>query len=109
MKYVYLLLAIIFEVFATSSLQASQQFTKLVPSILVVIGYGFAFFFLSQCLRTMELGIAYALWSGLGIVLISAIGVVVYKQSLDLPAILGMALILGGVVVINVFSKTAVH
>jgi small multidrug resistance pump len=109
MKYGYLLIAIVAEVIATSALKASDQFTRLVPSILVIAGYGSAFYFLSLVLETIPLGITYALWSGLGIVLVAVSGAVLYKQVPDLPAIFGMGLILAGVVVINLFSKTVSH
>lgn len=105
--YLYLVIAIIAEIVATSSLKASEQFTKLWPSVLVVIGYLTAFYFLSLTLKRMDIGIVYALWSGIGIVLVSLVGVFLYKQKLDLAAILGMALIIAGVVVINLFSKNA--
>lgn len=107
--YGYLAVAIIAEVIATSALRASNGFTVLVPSLLVAIGYVVAFYFLSLTLKTMPVGIAYAIWSGLGIVAVSIIAFVIYKQALDLPALIGMGLILAGVLVINLFSKTAGH
>ncbi|GAB2662791.1 multidrug transporter [Vibrio panuliri] len=107
MGYLYLSIAIIAEVIATGALKYSQEFTKLVPSIVVVVGYGIAFYFLSLVLKTIPVGIAYAIWSGLGVVLISLVGVVLFKQKLDWPAIAGMALIVSGVVVINVFSSAS--
>lgn len=109
MSYVYLMIAIIGEVIATSALKASEQFTRLWPSVLVVAGYGCAFFFLSLVLQAIPVGIAYAIWSGLGIVLVAIAAAVIYGQVPDLPAILGMALITAGVVVMNVFSKTVSH
>ncbi|HEY4202926.1 MAG TPA: multidrug efflux SMR transporter [Devosiaceae bacterium] len=109
MAYVYLLIAICAEVIATSALKASNSFTVLWPSVLVAIGYVVAFFFLSLTLRTMQVGVAYAIWSGLGIIAVSVIAFIVYKQVLDAPAIIGMVLILAGVLVINLFSKTAGH
>lgn len=105
MTYLYLVIAIIAEVVGTSALKAANGFTNLVPSIIVVAGYAAAFYFLSLTLRTLPIGIAYAIWSGLGIVLISIAGWFVYKQALDAPALLGMGLIVAGVIVINVFSK----
>lgn len=105
MAWVYLTIAIIFEVFATSSLKASEGFSKLVPSLMVVLGYSVAFFMLSLSLKTIPVGIAYAIWAGVGIVLIALIGWWVFGQALDLAAIIGMSLILAGVVVLNVFSK----
>ena len=104
--YLYLLLAIAAETLGTSALQASQQFTRAGPTVLVVLGYGTAFFFLGLTLKYMPVGVVYAIWSGLGIVLIALIGLVVFGQRLDLPAILGIALILAGVLVIHLFSRT---
>ena len=109
MIYVHLALAIVAEVIGTSALKASDGFTKLMPSLVVVVSYAIAFFFLSLAIRTMNVGVAYAIWSGLGIVLITAIGLFYFGQRLDLPAYLGLGLIVAGVVVINVFSKTVVH
>jgi small multidrug resistance pump len=106
MNYAYLLAAIMCEVIATSALKAADGFTRLGPSLVVVLGYGLAFFCLSLTLRTIPVGIAYALWSGIGIVLIALAGWVFYRQPLDWPAIIGMALIVAGVVVINLFSET---
>lgn len=109
MKYLFLFIAIVSEVIATSALKASDQFSRFWPSVLVVVGYASAFYFLSLTLKVLNMGIAYAIWSGIGIVLISIAGVVIYKQKLDTPAILGMALIVAGVLVINLFSKSAAH
>lgn len=109
MSYVYLALAIVFEVTGTLSLKASEGFSKLVPSVIVVLSYSGAFYFMSVVMKTLPMGIVYAVWSGLGIVLISTLGYFLFKQKLDLPAICGLALILAGVVVINVFSKSASH
>ena len=106
MAYIYLSIAIIAEVTATSALKASAEFTKLVPSTIVVMGYGVAFYFMTLVLRTIPIGITYAVWSGLGIVLVAIIGAMLYKQIPDIPAIIGMGLIVSGVVVIHVFSKT---
>lgn len=105
MGYAYLSIAIIAEVIATSALKASEEFTRLVPSILVIAGYGIAFYFLSLVLRTIPLGIAYAIWCGIGIALISIVGVVLYKQPLDWPAMIGIALIVAGVATINFYSR----
>ena len=102
-------IAIAVEVVATSALKASQEFTKLWPSLCVVIGYGISFYFMTISLRTIPLGVMYAIWSGVGIVAISIIGWIVYKQTLDLPAMIGVALIVLGVVVIHLFSRTVVH
>jgi small multidrug resistance pump len=102
-------LAIIAEVIATSALKASNEFTRLIPSLVVVVGYGIAFYFMTISLRVLPVGIMYAIWSGLGIVLISIIGWVFYKQALDVPAMIGMGLIISGVVVINVFSTSVSH
>lgn len=107
--YLLLGIAIVAEVIATSALRAAEGFTRLVPSIMVVIGYAVAFLCLSLTLKSIPVGIVYAIWSGLGIVLISIVAYFLYGQSLDLPAIIGMALILVGVVVLNLFSKSTVH
>lgn len=109
MTYLFLMVAIIAEVIATSALKASDSFTRLYPSIITVIGYMVAFYFLSLTLKTIPTGIAYAIWSGVGIILISLIGFFWFKQSLDLPAMIGLALIILGVIVINVFSKSVGH
>lgn len=107
--YVYLGIAIIAEVIATTALRAADGFTQLWPSLISIVGYVVAFYFLSLTLRTMPVGIAYAIWSGVGIVLISLAGWLLYKQLLDLPAVVGMGLIMAGVIVINLFSKSTVH
>jgi len=104
-----LALAILCEVVATSALKASEGFSRLVPSLVVVAGYGAAFYFLSLALRTIPVGVAYAVWSGVGIVLIAAIGWVLYAQKLDAMALFGMGLIIAGVIVVNVFSGSAGH
>jgi len=102
-------IAIIAEVIATTSLKASNEFTRFWPSVLVVIGYGTAFYFMAISLRVLPVGIMYAVWSGVGIVSISLLGWLLYRQTLDTPAMLGMGLIIAGVVVINVFSKSVAH
>lgn len=107
MNWLYLTIAILSEVVATSALKASAGFTRLYPSVLVVVGYGLAFYFLSLTLRTIPVGIAYAVWSGVGVVLVCLVGWVVYGQKLDLAAAAGIALIVAGVLVLNVFSKAA--
>ena len=109
MKWVYLLLAIVSEVVATSALKSSESFSRLWPSVLTVVGYGVAFYLLSLTLREMPVGIAYAIWSGVGIVLVSLAAVVLFGQKLDLPALIAMGLIVAGVIVINVCSKSVVH
>jgi small multidrug resistance pump len=109
MKWIFLSIAIIAEVIATSALKSAEGFTKLVPSVIVILGYGIAFYFLSLTLKTIPVGIAYAIWSGVGITLISMIGYFFYKQTLDLPAIIGILLIMAGVIVINLFSKSVSH
>jgi len=109
MGYLYLTLAIVAEVIATNALKASEEFTQLGPSIIVVLGYGAAFYFLSLVLKTIPIGITYAIWSGIGIVLVVIVAAFIFKQIPDIPAIIGMVLIVSGVVVINVFSKTTVH
>lgn len=101
-----LIVAIVFEVVGTSFLQASQQFTRLLPTAMMALCYAAAFYFLSISLKVIPVGIAYAIWSGLGIVLISAAGLIVFKQALDVPALIGLGLIVAGVVVVNVFSSS---
>ena len=109
MGWLYLIIAILFEVLATSSLKASNSFTELGPSVLVLVGYFSSFYFLSLTLRTIPLGIAYAVWSGVGVVLITLVGWFFYAQKLDVTAIFGIFLIATGVFVLNVFSKGAVN
>lgn len=109
MAYFYLALAIVAEMVATGALKASEEFTKFIPSMIVVIGYGVAFYFMTLVLRTIPIGITYAIWSGIGIVLIAILGVIFYKEIPDLPAIIGMGLIVAGVIVIHLFSKTISH
>lgn len=108
-QFIFLFLAIILEVVGTSGLKASAQFTKLVPSVITVIAYVCAFYFLGLTLKTLPVGIAYAIWSGVGVVLISLIGLLFFKQSLDLPAVVGLGLIIAGVIIINIFSKSVSH
>lgn len=109
MLYVYLAAAIVAEVIATSALKASEGFSNTLPSIVVVVGYGAAFWFLSLTLKSIPVGVAYAIWSGVGIVLITGVGWIAFKQQLDLPALLGMALIVAGVLVMQLFSKSVPH
>ena len=107
--WVALAIAIVAEVIGTTALKASNEFTRLWPSLIVVAGYGTAFYFMALSMRVLPVGIMYAIWSGMGIVLVSIIGWVVYRQALDVPAIIGMGLIIAGAIVINVFSKSVVH
>lgn len=107
--YLFLFMAIVAEIIATSTLKASEQFTRLWPSVVVIIGYAVSFYCLSQALRVLPVGIAYAIWSAVGIVLVSLVAFLVYRQHLDVPAVLGMGLIIAGVVVINLFSKSVPH
>ncbi len=109
MAYIFLAVAIIAEVTATSALKACEGFTRLIPSILVIVGYGVAFYCLTIVLQTIPVGITYAVWAGLGIILVAIVGMVYYKQVPDIPAIIGMGLIIAGVVVIYVFSKIITH
>lgn len=104
-----LLLAILAEVIATSALKASENFTRPLPSLLVVVGYSTAFFLLSITLKTLPIGVAYAIWSGVGTALVAVVGWLYYKQSLDLPAILGLTLIIAGTLILNLFSKVSAH
>jgi len=108
-SYLFLAVAIVAEVIATSALKASEGFTRLLPSVVVVVGYAVAFYCLSCTLRTMQVGVAYAVWSGVGIVLISGAGWVLYGQKLDTMALLGLSLIIAGVLIVNLLSKTTGH
>lgn len=108
-NFLFLLIAIVSEVIATSALKASNEFTKIIPSIITVVMYAVAFYFLSLTLRTIPVGIAYAIWSGIGIVLVTVVAIVAYGQKPDLPAVIGMAFIIVGVVIINLFSKMNAH
>ncbi|KRA76613.1 multidrug transporter [Lysobacter sp. Root667] len=105
----YLAVAILAEVVATSALKASEGFTRLGPSLIVATGYAIAFYFLSLVLKTVPVGVAYAIWSGVGVVLIALIGWLVLKQPLDLAGMIGIALIVAGVTVIQLFSRTGAH
>ncbi|MEZ5564015.1 MAG: multidrug efflux SMR transporter [Gammaproteobacteria bacterium] len=107
MNWLYLAIAIMSEVVGTSALKAAEGFTRPWPSLLVVIGYVSAFYFLSLTLRTIPLGIAYAIWSGVGVALVSIAGWVIYQQSLSAGAMAGIALIVTGVVVLNLSTTTA--
>lgn len=108
-SYILLFFAIICEVIATSSLKLSNGFTNLVFSLITIIGYSASFYILSLALKTIPVGIAYAIWSGIGIVLISLIAWLFFKQTLDLAALIGMGFIMFGVVIINLFSKVSGH
>jgi small multidrug resistance pump len=109
MAYIYLAIAIIAEVASTSALKASDEFTKLIPSLIVIVGYGASFYLLTLVLRTIPVAITYAVWSGAGIVLVAIIGVILYKQIPDIPAVIGMGLIIAGISIINFYSKTITH
>lgn len=109
MNWIYLMIAIVSEVIATSALKASEGFSKLYPSMIVVLGYASAFYFLSQTLRTIPVGIAYAVWSGAGVLLVSLVGIVLFGQRLDWAGWLGIGLICSGVAVLNLLSKTSAH
>lgn len=107
--YLLLFVAIVAEVVATSALKAAKNFTRPIASLLVVAGYGVAFTCLSMTLKTLPLGVAYAIWSGVGTALVAIVGWLVYKQQLDLPAVVGISLIVIGTIVLNLFSKVAAH
>ncbi len=109
MAWLYLFISIVAEVIATSMLKLSNEFTRLGPSIIVVLSYGTAFYFLSLTLRTIPIGVAYAMWSGVGIFLVTIIAWIFYQQKLDWAAILGIGLIVCGVLVMNLFSKVTPH
>ena len=108
-QWIFLSVAIVSEVIGTSALKATGEFTRLWPSVIVVIGYVSAFYFLTLTLRTIPIGIAYAIWSGVGVALITLVGWLFYKQTLDVPAFVGITLIVAGVVVLNVFSRAVPH
>ncbi|MEJ2383499.1 MAG: SMR family transporter [Xanthomonadales bacterium] len=108
-QWIFLSIAIVCEVIGTSALKASDGFTRLWPSVTVVVGYAAAFYFLSLTLKTIPVGVAYAVWAGAGVALIALIGWLYFGQALDAAAIIGMLLIVAGVVVLNVFSETAAH
>ena len=108
-SYAYLTVAIVSEVIGTSALKVSDGFSRLVPSVLTIAAYAIAFYFLSLTLRVMPVGVAYAIWSGIGIVLIALIGLFWFRQPLDLPAMIGLGLIIAGVVVVNGFSQSIGH
>ncbi len=107
--YLLLIVAIAAETIGTTALQASQQFTRFWPSLLAMVGYGIAIYLLALTLKYIPVGIAYAFWAGLGIVFVAMIGFVVFGQKLDLPAVVGTGMILGGIVLIQLFSNTAHH
>jgi small multidrug resistance pump len=109
MKWAFLAIAILCETIATSALKYSDGFKNIIPSIIVITGYVISFYFLSLTLKQIPIGIAYAIWSGVGIILISIFGYFVLKQTLDIPAVIGLSLIVIGVIVINLFSKSVSH
>ena len=109
MEWLYLYVAIAAEVMATSALKASESFTRLVPSMIVVVGYSIAFYLMTLALQKIPLGVAYAIWSAFGMALVAIIGTVRYGESLDAPALAGMALIVAGVLVINLLSKSVAN
>ncbi|NKB32851.1 MAG: QacE family quaternary ammonium compound efflux SMR transporter [Pseudomonadales bacterium] len=108
-NWMFLLVAIVSEVIATSALKASEGFTVLIPSIIVAVGYSSAFYFLSLTLRTIPVGMAYAIWSGVGVALITLIGWIAFNQKLDVAAIIGILLIVAGVIVVYSFSESVAH
>jgi small multidrug resistance pump len=109
MAYLYLAIAIIAEVVGTTAMKASEGFTKTLPTLVLVLGYWIAFYFLTLCLESMKVGVAYAMWSGLGVVLVTIVAAVLYHEIPDRWAILGMALIVAGVLVLNLMSSTTAH
>jgi len=109
MSWLYLAIAITAEIIATTALKASESFSRLMPSAITVVGYAIAFYCLALALRTIPVGIAYAIWSAAGIVAISIIGYLVFRQNLDIPALIGIAMIVAGVVILNVFSRSSLH
>lgn len=109
MHWFYLTVAILSEVIATSALKAAEGFTNPLPTAVVIVGFALAFYFLSLALRAIPLGVAYAVWSGVGVALVSIVGWIVYRQALDIGAIVGIGLIVAGVLVLNLFSRSSVH
>jgi small multidrug resistance pump len=109
MQWIYLAIAIVSEVIATSSLKAAEGFTRWVPSLIVIVGYASSFYFLSLTLRTIPIGVAYAIWSGVGVALVTLIGWSIYHQSLNIDALIGITLIISGVIVLCLFSKSLTH
>lgn len=109
LHYIFLFVAVLTETIGTTALQASQQFSRFWPSVLVVVAYSISFYFLALALKSMPVGVVYALWSGLGIILIAIIGFLIFGQKLDLPAVLGLGLIIAGIAVIHLFSNTTTH
>ena len=109
LAYFYLLIAILTETIGTMALQASHQFTRLWPTMIMTLSYALSFYLMALTLRTMNIGVVYAIWSGLGIVFIAVFAYLVYDQKLDMPAIIGLAMIMGGIVIIHLFSNTATH
>lgn len=109
MHYIYLSMAILFEIVGTTAMAKSEQFSKLIPSSITVVCYAAAFYCLSFALKQIPVGVAYAIWSGVGVAVITLIGVVIFKQKLDIAGVAGIILIVAGVIVLNLFSKTNVH
>jgi small multidrug resistance pump len=109
MYWILLGFAIVTEVIGTSALKSAEGFTRLLPSVIVIISYSISFYLLSLCLRSIPVGVVYAVWSGIGIILLALIGAFFFRQTLDTPAIIGISLILAGVVVINLFSHTTTN
>ncbi|UWQ51539.1 DMT family transporter [Leisingera caerulea] len=107
--YFYLIIAVAAETIGTTALQASQQFSRLGPSLIVLVAYAFSFYMMGLTLKFMPVGVVYAIWSGLGILLIAVIAFFVFGQKLDLPAVIGMVLIMSGIVIIHLFSKSSGH
>jgi len=107
--YIYLILAVLFETIGTTALQASQQFSRVGPTIVVIVAYALAFYLLGLTLKFMPVGVVYAIWSGLGIVFIACIGFIVFGQRLDLPAVIGLGLIIAGILVIHLLSNSTQH
>ena len=107
--YAILMVSIIAETTATTMMKASHGFTKLVPSIIVIIGYAISFYGLSQVVKSMNIGIAYAIWAGAGIFLVSALSFFIYKQKFDFPALIGLGCIALGIIIIQLFSKSITH
>ncbi len=109
MHYIYLVIAIFAEVVGTTALKATYGFTRIIPTLIVFAGYGISFFFLSLTLKTLAVGVAYAIWSGVGTVLICIIGVIWYHETLDIAGAIGISFIISGVFILNIFSRSVIH
>ncbi|XCI75101.1 MAG: multidrug efflux SMR transporter [Flavobacteriales bacterium] len=109
MKYIFLMISIIFETIGTTALKYSEQFTRLIPSLIALVSYGLCFYFLSIVLKVLPVGLVYGIWSGVGIILVTLVGIFLFRQVPDVPAIIGIILIIVGVIILNLLSKMSKH